>query len=79
MRPEELTPGQFVEVTRLLFGVEGEDWATNKLGNKVWRKLKHGTSPIQTTTASTTKTNPLFITKAKETTTKPINNANNAI
>eukprot|EP00970_Alexandrium_tamarense_P007139 scaffold1250_cov190-Alexandrium_tamarense.AAC.1 len=34
MRPEELTPGQFVEVTRLLFGVEGEDWATNKLGNK---------------------------------------------
>lgn len=42
MRPEELTPGQFVEVTRLLFGVEGEDWATNKLGNKVWRKLKHG-------------------------------------
>ena len=37
-RPEQLTPAQFVEVTRLLFGSEQKD----DLGNKVWRKLKHG-------------------------------------
>jgi 16S rRNA (adenine1518-N6/adenine1519-N6)-dimethyltransferase len=37
-RPEELTGGQFVEITRLLFGErQSED-----LGRKVWRKLKHG-------------------------------------
>jgi 16S rRNA (adenine1518-N6/adenine1519-N6)-dimethyltransferase len=37
-RPEELTPGQFVELTRLLFGSNTEkEW-----GSKVWRKLKHG-------------------------------------
>mmetsp|Transcript_28178 Transcript_28178/g.58558 ORF Transcript_28178/g.58558 Transcript_28178/m.58558 type:complete len:498 (+) Transcript_28178:125-1618(+) len=44
-RPEELSPGQFVEVTRLLYGSqEGkkENWESMKLGNKVWRKLKHG-------------------------------------
>lgn len=39
-RPEELSPGQFVEITRLLYGTaEGEE----TLGKKVWRKLKHGT------------------------------------
>ena len=37
-RPEELTPGQFVEVARLLYG----DTAMDDLGNKVWRKAKHG-------------------------------------
>jgi 16S rRNA A1518/A1519 N6-dimethyltransferase RsmA/KsgA/DIM1 with predicted DNA glycosylase/AP lyase activity len=37
-RPEELTPAQFVEVTRLLCGCEQKD----DLGQKVWRKLKHG-------------------------------------
>lgn len=37
-RPEQLSPGQFVEVTRLLFG----DSQTEDLGRKVWRKLKHG-------------------------------------
>lgn len=37
-RPEQLTPGQFVEITRLIYGSgQKED-----LGNKVWRKLKHG-------------------------------------
>ena len=38
-RPEELTPGQFIELTRLLFGEKSVD---ADLGNKVWRKLKHG-------------------------------------
>lgn len=43
-RPEELTPGQFVELTRIFFGpseyhVSDE---TQPLGVKVWRKLKHG-------------------------------------
>jgi 16S rRNA (adenine1518-N6/adenine1519-N6)-dimethyltransferase len=44
-RPEELSPGQFVELTRLVFGND-DQFATNTppLGNKVWRKLKHGTS-----------------------------------
>lgn len=37
-RPEELTPGQFVEVTRILFG----NRQSEELGRKVWRKLKHG-------------------------------------
>ena len=50
-RPEELTPAQFVEVTRLLFGdssndgtSDGESLETDSedLGRKVWRKLKHG-------------------------------------
>lgn len=42
-RPEELSPGQFVELTRLLFGPKdgGVDQSV-PLGNKVWRKLKHG-------------------------------------
>ena len=43
-RPEELTPGQFVEITRMLYGPEnvedGEE--ESMLKNKVWRKLKHG-------------------------------------
>ena len=40
-RPEELTPGQFVELTRLVLGANGQP--NNKdLGYKVWRKLKHG-------------------------------------
>jgi len=42
MRPEELSAGQFVEITRLLFG------STDELGlefeRKVWRKLKHGSN-----------------------------------
>jgi 16S rRNA (adenine1518-N6/adenine1519-N6)-dimethyltransferase len=37
-RPEQLTPGQLVEVTRLLYGSK----QNNDLGKKVWRKLKHG-------------------------------------
>lgn len=37
-RPEQLSPAQFVEVTRLLYGCEKND----DLGRKVWRKLKHG-------------------------------------
>jgi 16S rRNA A1518/A1519 N6-dimethyltransferase RsmA/KsgA/DIM1 with predicted DNA glycosylase/AP lyase activity len=42
-RPEELTPGQFVELTRLLFGPnDGIIDPSVPLGNKVWRKLKHG-------------------------------------
>jgi ribosomal RNA small subunit methyltransferase A len=47
-RPEELTPGQFVEITRLLFGDTNANEATDSdneaqdLGRKVWRKLKHG-------------------------------------
>lgn len=45
MRPEELTAGQFVEMTRMLYGPadDGEE-AGGELGNKVWRKLKHGTN-----------------------------------
>lgn len=39
-RPEQLTPGQFVELTRM---IHGED-ASAPLGDKVWRKLKHGQS-----------------------------------
>ncbi|KAL9184462.1 hypothetical protein ACHAXT_002548 [Thalassiosira profunda] len=42
-RPEELTPGQFVEITRMLFGPHDEDgWEDSPLDNKVWRKMKHG-------------------------------------
>ena len=44
-RPEELSPGQFVELTRLLFGpgvYDEEASASTPLGKKVWRKLKHG-------------------------------------
>ena len=40
-RPEELSPGQFVEITRLLYGAD-EDWKTSSLKSKVWRKLNHG-------------------------------------
>jgi 16S rRNA (adenine1518-N6/adenine1519-N6)-dimethyltransferase len=39
-RPEQLTPGQFVEITRLLYGNRIDD--SGELGRKVWRKLKHG-------------------------------------
>ena len=39
-RPEQLAPGQFVEVTRLLFGDNKKE--DDELGQKVWRKLKHG-------------------------------------
>lgn len=51
LRPEELKPAQFVEVTRLLFGSHSaggnpdgneESDAPPDLGRKVWRKLKHG-------------------------------------
>jgi 16S rRNA (adenine1518-N6/adenine1519-N6)-dimethyltransferase len=42
-RPEELTPGQFVELTRLFFGPTDEVTETVQLGEKVWRKMKHGT------------------------------------
>jgi len=37
-RPEQLSPGQFVEITRLIYGSKQKE----DLGNKVWRKLKHG-------------------------------------
>ena len=42
-RPEEMTPGQFVELTRLFFGpANGVVDNSKTLGAKVWRKLKHG-------------------------------------
>mmetsp|Transcript_35520 Transcript_35520/g.85707 ORF Transcript_35520/g.85707 Transcript_35520/m.85707 type:complete len:466 (+) Transcript_35520:161-1558(+) len=45
-RPEELTSGQFVELTRMLYGPRDEEgeqgWEESELGNKVWRKMKHG-------------------------------------
>ena len=42
-RPEELSPAQFVELTRLIFGpANGCDDAP--FGRKIWRKLKHGTN-----------------------------------
>jgi 16S rRNA A1518/A1519 N6-dimethyltransferase RsmA/KsgA/DIM1 with predicted DNA glycosylase/AP lyase activity len=44
-RPEQLSPGQFIELTRLLFGpADGTSSAESSmpLGRKVWRKLKHG-------------------------------------
>lgn len=37
-RPEQLSPGQFVEITRLIYGTRQSE----ELGRKVWRKLKHG-------------------------------------
>jgi len=40
-RPEELSPGQFIELTRLLYGAD-EDWETSSLKSKVWRKMNHG-------------------------------------
>lgn len=40
-RPEELTPGQFVEITRLLYSSD-VDWERSPLQSKVWRKLNHG-------------------------------------
>jgi 16S rRNA (adenine1518-N6/adenine1519-N6)-dimethyltransferase len=40
-RPEQLSPGQFVELARLLFGSAS---TTDENGNKVWRKLKHGSN-----------------------------------
>ena len=44
-RPEELTAGQFVEITRMLYGpFDGEGWETSPLRRKVWRKLKHGSN-----------------------------------
>lgn len=39
MRPEELTPGQFVELTRLCLG---ERAGEGRYEGKVWRKVKHG-------------------------------------
>jgi ribosomal RNA small subunit methyltransferase A len=45
MRPEELSSGQFVELTRLFYGpADGNDKEPANLGSKVWRKLKHGSS-----------------------------------
>jgi hypothetical protein len=42
-RPEQLSPGQFVEVTRLIFGDNSNASPSDvDLGRKVWRKLKHG-------------------------------------
>jgi hypothetical protein len=42
-RPEELTSGQFVELTRLFYGpANGVVDSSKPLGTKVWRKLKHG-------------------------------------
>jgi len=52
-RPEELSSGQFVELTRLIFcrNTEGDsgdkdgkitDDSEKSLGRKVWRKVKHG-------------------------------------
>lgn len=51
-RPEELTAGQFVELTRMLYGPVAVDvdedevgiGVRSQLGNKVWRKLKHGSN-----------------------------------
>lgn len=46
MRPEEMTSGQFVELTRIFFGPKDYDndveTDTQSLGAKVWRKMKHG-------------------------------------
>jgi len=42
-RPEELSAGQFVELTRLVFnGNKLSNEYNGELGKKVWRKLKHG-------------------------------------
>ena len=37
-RPEQLSPGQFIELTRLLYGTKVD----NEWQSKVWRKVKHG-------------------------------------
>lgn len=44
LRPEQLTPGQFVELTRLIFFDPSASPAHEDLplGKKVWRKMKHG-------------------------------------
>ncbi|GAX13720.1 dimethyladenosine transferase 1, mitochondrial [Fistulifera solaris] len=39
-RPEELTPEDFVALTKSIFGTQSE----MQLGKKVWRKLKHGSN-----------------------------------
>jgi 16S rRNA A1518/A1519 N6-dimethyltransferase RsmA/KsgA/DIM1 with predicted DNA glycosylase/AP lyase activity len=39
-RAEELSPGQFIELTRLIFGSSSDNEVS--LGKKTWRKLKHG-------------------------------------
>jgi 16S rRNA (adenine1518-N6/adenine1519-N6)-dimethyltransferase len=45
LRPEQMTPGQFVELTRLLYGPrDGMADTTKSMGTKVWRKLKHGSN-----------------------------------
>ena len=41
-RPEELTAGQFIEITRLLFGSQNSEEI--EFEKKVWRKLKHGSN-----------------------------------
>ncbi len=43
-RPEQLSAGQFVELTRLVFQTNKNDCGEEMqpLGKKVWRKLKHG-------------------------------------
>lgn len=41
-RPEELSPGQFIELTRLVFRDQVIGDSDKLLGKKVWRKLKHG-------------------------------------
>lgn len=43
LRPEQLTPGQTVELTRLVFGPYNQDEDVSvPWGKKVWRKFKHG-------------------------------------
>ena len=43
-RPEELTSGQFIELTRIFFSPAdpSDTELSAPLGNKVWRKMKHG-------------------------------------
>ncbi len=44
-RPEQLNPGQFVELTRLIYQSQNTDVEgvhDRSLGRKVWRKMKHG-------------------------------------
>lgn len=44
LRPEQLSAGQFVELTRLIFHSDDAVESSNDqpLGRKVWRKMKHG-------------------------------------
>lgn len=43
MRPEQLSPGQFIELTRLIYHHDTKDKLSDTtLGRKVWRKMKHG-------------------------------------